>query len=119
MVKEIPLENFRFMVEQTERNFGYTTMQAVDNVWKQYVRNLVFENQFDILGIDAGRIKWSSCFFVDQNNIKGINEQVFDFGLFTDFIIQLKNTDLEAYNHGSNGSYQLFHLLENIYFDLI
>ena len=53
--KEIPLENFRFMVEQTERNFGLTTMQAVDNVWKQYVRNFVFENQFEVLGIDAGR----------------------------------------------------------------
>ena len=29
--------------EQTERNFGLTTMQAVDNVWKQYIRNFVFE----------------------------------------------------------------------------
>ena len=53
--KEIPLENFRYMVEQTERNFGLSTMQAVENVWKQYIRNLIFENQFEVLGIDAGR----------------------------------------------------------------
>ena len=55
------------MVEQTERNFGLTTMQA-DNVWKQYVRNFVFENQFEVLGIDAGRDQIECCFFNRINN---------------------------------------------------
>ena len=34
------------MVEQTERNFGLTTMQAVDNVWNN-IRNFMFENWFE------------------------------------------------------------------------
>lgn len=122
--KEIPLENFRFMVEQTERNFGYTTMQAVDNVWKQYVRNLVFENQFDILGIDAGRDQIEQVVSSTEsiiNDKRFINEAgFFDFGLFTDFIIQLKNTDLEAYESWKQQELSIISSAkENIYFDLI
>ena len=99
--KDIPLENFRFMVEQTERNFGLSTMQAVDNVWKQYIRNFVFENQFEILGIDAGRDQIEQVVSSTEsivNDERFTNEAgFFDFGLFTDFIVQMKNTNPQAY----------------------
>ena len=122
--KEIPLENFRFMVEQTERNFGLTTMQAVDNVWKQYVRNFVFENQFEALGIDAGRDQIEQVVSSTEsiiNDERFINEAgFFDFGLFTDFIVQIKNTNPQAYESWKQQELSIISSAkENIYFDLI
>ena len=122
--KEIPLENFRFMVEQTERNFGLTTMQAVDNVWKQYIRNFVFENQFEILGIDAGRDQIEQVVSSTEsiiNDERFINEAgFFDFGLFTDFIVQMKNTNPQAYESWKQQELSIISSAkENIYFDLI
>ena len=122
--KEIPLENFRFLVEQTERNFGLTTMQAVDNVWKQYIRNFVFENQFEILGIDAGRDQIEQVVSSTEsiiNDERFINEAgFFDFGLFTDFIVQMKNTNPQAYESWKQQELSIISSAkENIYFDLI
>ncbi len=122
--KEIPLENFRFMVEQTERNFGLTTMQAVDNVWKQYVRNFVFENQFEILGIDAGRDQIEQVVSSTEsiiNDERFTNEAgFFDFGLFTDFIVQMKNSNPQAYESWKQQELSIISSAkENIYFDLI
>ena len=122
--KEIPLENFRFMVEQTERNFGLTTMQAVDNVWKQYVRNFVFENQFEILGIGAGRDQIEQVVSSTEsiiNDERFTNEAgFFDFGLFTDFIVQMKNTNPQAYESWKQQELSIISSAkENIYFDLI
>ena len=122
--KEIPLENFRFMVEQTERNFGLNTMQAVDNVWKQYIRNFVFENQFEILGIDAGRDQIEQVVSSTEsivNDERFINEAgFFDFGLFTNFIVQMKNTNPQAYESWKQQELSIISSAkENIYFDLI
>ena len=122
--KEIPLDNFRFMVEQTERNFGLTTMQAVDNVWKQYVRNFVFEDQFEILGIGAGRDQIEQVVSSTEsiiNDERFINEAgFFDFGLFTDFIVQMKNSNPQAYESWKQQELSIISSAkENIYFDLI
>jgi peptidyl-prolyl cis-trans isomerase D len=122
--KEVPIENFRFMVEQTERNFGLTTMQAVDNVWKQYIRNFVFEDQFEILGIDAGRDQIEQVVSSTEsiiNDQRFINEAgFFDFGLFTDFIVQMKNTNPQAYESWKQQELSIISSAkENIYFDLI
>ncbi len=122
--KKISLERFRFMVEQTERNFGLTTMQAVDNVWKQYIRNLVFEDQFEVLGIDAGRDQIEQVVSSTEsiiNDERFINEAgFFDFGLFTDFIIQMKNNNPQAYESWKQQELSIISSAkENIYFDLI
>ena len=122
--KEIPLENFRYMVEQTERNFGLSTMQAVENVWKQYIRNLIFENQFEVLGIDAGRDQIEQVVSSTEsiiNDERFTNEAgFFDFGLFTDFIIQMKNTNPQAYESWKQQELSIISSAkENIYFDLI
>ena len=122
--QEIPLENFRYMVEQTERNFGLTTMQAVENVWKQYIRNLVFQDQFEILGIDAGRDQIEQVVSSTEsiiNDERFTNEAgFFDFGLFTDFIIQMKNTNPQAYESWKQQELSIISSAkENIYFDLV
>jgi peptidyl-prolyl cis-trans isomerase D len=122
--KEVPIENFRFMVEQTERNFGLTTMQAVDNVWKQYIRNFVFEDQFEILGLDAGKDQIEQVVSSTEsiiNDQRFINEAgFFDFGLFTDFIVQMKNNNPQAYESWKQQELSIISSAkENIYFDLI
>ena len=122
--QEIPLENFRYMVEQTERNFGLTTMQAVENVWKQYIRNLVFQDQFETLGIDAGRDQIEQVVSSTEsiiNDERFTNEAgFFDFGLFTDFIIQMKNTNPQAYESWKQQELSIISSAkENIYFDLV
>ena len=122
--KEVPLDNFRFMVEQTERNFGLTTMQAVDNVWNQYVRNFVFEDQFEILGIDAGRDQIEQVISSTEsiiNDQRFTNEAgFFDFGLFTDFIVQMRTTNPQAYESWKQQELSIISSAkENIYFDLI
>ncbi len=122
--KEIPLENFRFMVEQTERNFGLTTIQAVQRVWKQYVRNFVFEDQFNVLGIDAGIDQIEQVVSSTESIISDerfTNEAgFFDFGLFTDFIIQMKNSNPQAYESWKQQELSIISSAkENIYFDLI
>ena len=37
--EEIPLDNFRLLVEQTQRTYGYSSLQAVNVVWNQYLRH--------------------------------------------------------------------------------
>ncbi len=122
--REIPLENFRFMVEQTERNFGLTTMQAVDRVWSQFVRNYVFEDQFNLLGIDAGIDQIEQVVSSTEsiiNDERFTNEAgFFDFGLFTDFIIQMKNSNPQAYESWKQQELSIISSAkESIYFDLV
>ena len=52
---EIDIEQFRAMVDQAERNYNFSTIQAVNVVWDQAVRSKIFEQQINALGIDAGR----------------------------------------------------------------
>ena len=99
-------------------------MQAVNNVWKQYIRNFVFEDQFEILGIDAGRDQIEQVVSSTEsiiNDERFINEAgFFDFGLFTDFIVQMKNTNPQAYESWKQQELSIISSAkENIYFDLI
>ncbi|MGB0656591.1 MAG: SurA N-terminal domain-containing protein, partial [Flavobacteriaceae bacterium] len=51
--EEMSLDTFRFQVEQTERNYGFSTLQAVRTVWNQSIQNTILNQQFEALGIDA------------------------------------------------------------------
>ena len=42
------------MVDQTQRNYNYSTLKSVNLVWNQALRNTIFEQEFEKLGIDAG-----------------------------------------------------------------
>ena len=103
--EEIPLENFRLLVDQTERTYGYTTLQAVDVVWNQYLRNELFQTEFDILGIDAGKDQIEQVVSSTESIItdsRFINEAgFFDFGLFADFIAQMRDTNPQAMKLGN------------------
>ncbi|MEK9516922.1 MAG: SurA N-terminal domain-containing protein, partial [Flavobacteriaceae bacterium] len=53
--EEIELTFYRQLVENTERNYNFSTMQAVNTVWDQLLRVTIFRQEFERLGIDAGK----------------------------------------------------------------
>ena len=122
--EEIPLENFRLLVDQTERTYGYTTLQAVDVVWNQYLRNELFQTEFGVLGIDAGKDQIEQVVSSTESIItdsRFINEAgFFDFGLFADFIAQMRDTNPQAYETWKRQEANIIaSARESIYFDLI
>ena len=122
--EEIPLENFRLLVDQTERAYGYTTLQAVQTVWNQFLRNELFQKEFDVLGIDAGKDQIEQVVSSTESIItdeRFINEAgFFDFGLFADFIAQMRDTNPQAYETWKQQEAGIIaSARESIYFDLI
>ena len=121
---EIDLDLFRFNVEQTERNYNFSTLKSVDAVWNQTIRNAVLENQYKILGIDAGIaqleeiISSNDAFLNDQ---RFLNESgFFDFGLFTNFIVSMKTNNPEGYENWKAQESQLISMAkQNIYLGLV
>ena len=53
--EELDLELFRQLVEQTERSSNYSSMQSLNLVWNQLLRNTIFNQEYKKLGIDAGK----------------------------------------------------------------
>ena len=121
---EIDLNLFRFNVEQTEKNYNYSTLQAVSAVWEQTIRNTILNQEFEILGIDAGigqleEIISSNDAFL--NDPRFLNESgFFDFGLFTNFIVSMKTNNPEGYESWKSQEVNLIAMAkEKIYLDLI
>ncbi len=121
---EIDIEQFRMMVDQTERNYNFSTLQAVNVVWDQAVRNKIFEQELDALGIDAGREQIEQLVSSNQSFVQDPRFQneagFFDFGIFTDFIAQLKTQNPTAYESWKAQERSIIAIAkQNIYYDLI
>ena len=122
--EEIPLDNFRLLVEQTQRTYGYSSLQAVSVVWNQYLRTYLFEEEYKTLGIDAGRDQIEQVVSSTESIItdpRFINEAgFFDFGLFTNFIAQMREQNSQGYEQWKNQEATIISSArESIYFDLI
>jgi peptidyl-prolyl cis-trans isomerase D len=122
--EEIKIENFRFLVDQTERQYGYSTIQAVNAVWNQYVQSTLFEAELNTLGIDAGKEQIEQVVSSTESIISDarfINEAgFFDFGLFADFILQMRDQNPEGYEQWKSQEAGIISSArESIYFDLI
>ena len=98
---EVDINFFRQMVEQTERTYNYSTLQSVNLVWNQALRNTIFEQQFEALGIDAGKDQLEQIISSDESVISNPSFQneagFFDFGVFTDFIAIAKMIVIKVY----------------------
>ena len=85
--EEIDVMFFRQMVEQTERTYNYSTLQSVNLVWNQALRNTIFDQEFKKLGIDAGKDQLEQIISSDEAVINNPNFQneagFFDFGIFS------------------------------------
>lgn len=122
--EEIDLTFYRQLVENTERSYNLSTMQAVNSVWDQLMRATIFRQEFERLGIDAGREQIQMILMQDERIVQDPRFQnetgFFDFGIFTDYINQLRVENPQAYNSWKIQEENIVGLAkENIYYDLI
>ena len=122
--EEIKIENFRYLVDQTERQYGYSTIQSVNVVWNQLVKSTLFQAELNTLGIDAGKEQIEQVVSSTESIIKDprfINEAgFFDFGLFADFILLMRDQNPQAYEQWKSQEASIISSArESIYFDLI
>ena len=47
--EEVDFEFFRQLVDQTERSYNYSTIQALNLVWNQFLRNTIFDQEYEKL----------------------------------------------------------------------
>ena len=122
--EEIDVTFFRQMVEQTERAYNYSTLQSVNLVWNQALRNTIFDQEFKKLGIDAGKDQLEQIISSDEaviNNPNFLNEAgFFDFGIFTDYIAQMRVQEPAAYENWKAQEQSIIGVAkQRIYLDLI
>ena len=122
--EEIDVSLFRQMVDQTKRAYNYTTLQSVNLVWNQALRNTIFEQEFQKLGIDAGKDQLEQIISSDDavvNNPSFQNDAgFFDFGIFTDYISQMRIQNPAAYENWKAQEKSIIGVAkQRIYLDLI
>ena len=122
--EEIDVMFFRQMVEQTERTYNYSTLQSVNLVWNQALRNTIFDQEFKKLGIDAGKDQLEQIISSDDAVINNPNFQneagFFDFGIFTDYIAQMRIQEPAAYENWKAQEQSIIGVAkQRIYLDLI
>ena len=122
--EEIELTFYRQLVENTERNYNISTMQAVNSVWDQLVRATIFRQEFERLGIDAGKQQIEMILMQNQTIVQDPRFQnetgFFDFGVFTDYIKQMRVENPQAYDNWKLQEENIVGMAkENIYYDLI
>jgi peptidyl-prolyl cis-trans isomerase D len=122
--EEIELTFYRQLVENTERNYNLSTMQAVNSVWDQLVRATIFRQEFERLGIDAGKQQIEMILMQNQTIVQDPRFQnetgFFDFGVFTDYINQMRVENPQAYDNWKLQEENIVGMAkENIYYDLI
>ena len=122
--EEVELTLFRQMVEQAERSYNFSTMQAVNSVWDQMIRLTIFKQEFDRLGIDAGKEQIEMILSKDERIVQDPRFQnesgFFDFGIFTNFVNSLRLENPQAYQNWRSQEESIVALAkENIYYDLI
>ena len=122
--EEIDVMFFRQMVEQTERTYNYSTLQSVNLVWNQALRNTIFDQEFKKLGIDAGKDQLEQIISSDEAVINNPNFQneagFFDFGIFTEYIAQMRVQEPAAYENWKAQEQSIIGVAkQRIYLDLI
>ena len=120
----INFELFRQLVDQTERSSNYSPIQSLNLVWDQFLRSTIFDQEYKKLGIDAGKDQIEQIISSNQSIVQDtrfLNEAgFFDFGIFTDFISQLRIENPTAYQTWKNQEKSIISLAkQNIYFNLI
>ncbi|GAA4273099.1 peptidylprolyl isomerase [Aquimarina gracilis] len=99
--KDIDRTEFAQKVENASRNFGASgsSIQAVNYVWNQEVRQAVFEEQFEELGIKVGEDQVNQLLAESlANNPTFQNEAgVFDKAKMQEYVANIKATSPQQY----------------------
>jgi peptidyl-prolyl cis-trans isomerase D len=99
--EEISLEQFSPRVDFVERNYGMTTLQAVNFVWDQVVNETAFKQQLEDLGLNVGRdhvadfVSTDPSFMQDSRFQNAIGQ--FDLNAFSDFVSDLRANNPSGY----------------------
>ena len=122
--EKIESDFFRQMVEQTQRTYNFSTIKSLNLVWDQTLRNTIFKQEFEKLGIDAGKDQLEQIISSDDNLINNPNFQnesgFFDFQIFSDYIAQLKTQNPTAYENWKFQEKSIINVAkQKIYLDLI
>ena len=122
--EKIESDFFRQMVEQTQRTYNFSTIKSLNLVWDQTLRNTIFKQEFEKLGIDAGKDQLEQIISSDDNLINNPNFQnesgFFDFQIFSDYIAQLKTQNPTAYENWKFQEKSIINVAkQRIYLDLI
>ncbi len=122
--EKIESDFFRQMVEQTQRTYNFSTIKSLNLVWDQTLRNTIFKQEFEKLGIDAGKDQLEQIISSDDNLINNPNFQnesgFFDFQMFSDYIAQLKTQNPTAYENWRFQEESIINVAkQRIYLDLI
>ena len=122
--EEIDFEMFNSMVEQAQVVNGLNTIQAVNFAWEQGLQYQILTQELEKLGIDAGKNQLEQIISQDQsialNPIFQNEIGLFDFNLFSNYIIQLKSTNPSLYNSWRLQEENFITVAkQKIYFDLI
>lgn len=101
--ESISRQDFAFKVENMSRRYGAnaSTIQVVNQVWNQEVRNIVMEQQFEELGINIEKDQILNVVKANPGISSNPNFQneagVFDEGKFIEFIADLKANNPMGY----------------------
>ncbi|MEB8327820.1 SurA N-terminal domain-containing protein [Flavobacteriaceae bacterium KMM 6897] len=101
--EEVSIDEFRQKVEAASRRYGpqASSMQLVNSVWDQEVRNMVLGQQFEELGIDIEQdqiVNYISSNPAYSESPQFLNESgVFDQNKFREFIADLKANNPAQY----------------------
>ena len=122
--EDIEVDSFRFKVEQLQRSYNTTLLQAVNDVWNETVTNLLFDQEFNELGIDAGKEQIEQFISSNPNIVNNPEFQnetgFFDFGIFADYIARLKVENPSAYLSWQAQEQGIVNRAkQNIYYNLI
>ena len=113
-------------VEAASRRYGpqASSMQLVNSVWNQEVRNTILGQQFDNLGIDIQQDQIIN--FIKMNPSYAQNPQfldgngMFDEGKFKEFIATLKTTSPAQFQLWLQDEQAIVQMAkEQVYFDLV
>lgn len=121
---DIDRENFARNVENfvQQRQGRITTMQAVKQVWDAKVQELALEEEYEILGIEAGRdqiIDKLSEVLAGNPNFSNA-EGFFDEAVMTEYLANLKATQPQQFRQWELYEKQIANQLRrDIYFNLI
>ncbi|TDN95327.1 peptidylprolyl isomerase/peptidyl-prolyl cis-trans isomerase D [Salegentibacter sp. 24] len=122
--EEVSRENFARQVEAYQRNMGSnaSTMQAVNQVWEQTLRETILKEELEELGIRAGEAQIKEVMRMQMGNNPAFTNEagVFDVNRVREYIASLRATQPEAYQQWLQMESNMGDIArQNMYFSMV
>jgi len=122
--KDIERESFMTQVEATQRTLGPngTTSQAMNRVWDNELRNVLLEEQFEILGLSVEKEQINNALRTNLSDNPTFQNEAgqFDEGKMQEYIASIKSSNPAAYQQWLDFEKNTaLGVLQNMYFNMI